>query len=155
MGRRSHHITFQCFPPLLFLLMFRNSLFQRQIQNYPCKQDFWLIYSEQLLLASQKLTCYILSFHFLPIWVFTSHHVALLSQESMESISSLIEEATQLPTTNLQYIVFILLVNHMITVLSKYFSELNFSLLSTVTAVFTTFSTQVCTWRSFQLAKSR
>lgn len=92
---------------------------------------------------------------FFPIYVFTSYHVALLSQESMESISSLIDEAIQLPTTNLQYTVFILLVNHMITVLSRYFSELNFSLLSTATAVFTTFSIQVCTRRSFQLAKSR
>lgn len=148
MGRRSHHVTFQCFPPPLFLLMFRNSLFQRQIENYLCKQDFWLIYSEQLLLASQKLTCYILSFHF-------SLYMCLLLIMLLSCLKSQWRVFHQLPTTNSQYIVFILLVNHMITVLSRYFSELNFSLLSTVTAVFTTFSTQVCTWRSFQLAKSR
>lgn len=96
-GRRRHHVKFQCFPPPpLILLMFRNSLFQRQIENYSCKLIYVLVYLfwTNAFSISDINLLHILSI-FPHICVFTSYHVALLSQELMGNISLPIEKATQ------------------------------------------------------------
>lgn len=118
---------------------------------------FWFVYSEPMLSASQTLTCYIFFPSICPnTWVFTSYCVGLLSQELMESIPSM-DKATQLTSYNklTVHCSHLISKDHRITALPRYFQKLNFSHVSIATAILTIFSIQVCTWISFQLAKSR
>lgn len=130
MGRRSNYIKFQCFPPPLILLRFRNSLFQRQIKNCYCKQNNVLVclFWTNAFSISDVNLLYILSFHlsqymsvyFLLCW-------SLVSRVNGEYLS--MDKATQLTSYNklTVHCSHLISKDHRTTALPRYFQKLNFS----------------------------